>query len=152
MKKVFLYLLLLIAVPATAQPGLFGRGPHSHSRAISGQPCRGPLIKPGHSAHVEAQGMNPRDFEDAIRLINEENFDDKRLKLAKQIVSTNPMSSRQIANVCSLFNFETNRLEFAKFAYHHCVDPNRYFTIYEVFNFEASKDDLYKYIQEHNHQ
>ena len=149
MKKVMLYLLLIVAVPAAAQPGLFGRGPHT-SRAFSGRPCQGPLIKPGHSTHAEAQGMHPRDFEEAVRLLNDENFDEKRLKLAKQIVSTNPMSARQIARVCSLFNFEANKLEFAKFSYHHCVDPNRYFMIYEVFNFEASKDDLYKYIQEHN--
>lgn len=147
MKKVFLYLLLLIAVPATAQPGLFGRGPHSHSRAISGQPCRGPLIKPGHSAHMETPGMNPRDFDEAIRIISEENFDDKRLELAKYIIKSNPMSARQIARVCTLFNFEANKLEFAKFAYPYCVDRNRYFIVDEVFNFNASKDELHKYIQ-----
>lgn len=147
MKKVFLYLLLLIAIPATAQPGLFGRGPHSHSRAISGQPCRGPLIKPGHSAHMEAQGMRPNDFNLALRVISADNFDDKRLESAKYIIKSNSMSARQIARICTLFNFEANKLEFAKFAYPYCVDRNRYFIVDEVFNFSASRDELHKYIQ-----
>lgn len=147
MKRYILYFLLLIAIPATAQPGLFRKGPHSHSRAISGQPCRGPLIKPGHSAHMEPRGMDPRDFEEAVRVISDENFDDKRLELAKYIIKSNPMSVRQIYRVCTLFNFEANKLDFAKFAYPYCVDNNRYFLLYDVFNFSASKDELHKYIQ-----
>lgn len=146
MKKVMLYLLLIVAVPAAAQPGLFGRGPHT-SRAFSGRPCQGPLIKPGHSTHAEAQGMHPRDFEEAVRIISEENFDDKRLELAKYIIKSNPMSTRQITRICALFNFEANKLEFAKFAYPYCVDRNRYFLVDEVFNFSSSKDELHKFIQ-----
>lgn len=146
MKKVMLYLLLIVAVPAAAQPGLFGRGPHT-SRAFSGRPCQGPLIKPGHSTHAEAQGMHPRDFEEAVRIISEENFDDKRLELAKYIIKSNPMSARQITRICALFNFEANKLEFAKFAYPYCVDRNRYFLVDEVFNFSSSKDELHKFIQ-----
>lgn len=146
MKKVMLYLLLIVAVPAAAQPGFFGRGPHT-SRAFSGRPCQGPLIKPGHSTHAEAQGMHPRDFEEAVRIISEENFDDKRLELAKYIIKSNPMSARQITRICTLFNFEANKLEFAKFAYPYCVDRNRYFLVDEVFNFSASKEELHKFIQ-----
>ncbi len=146
MKRYILYFLLLIAVPAAAQPGFFGRGPHG-SRAVTGQPCHGPLIKPGHSSHAEARGMNPRDFEAAARMISEENFDDKRLELAKYIIQSNPMSTRQIFQVCSLFNFEANKLEFAKFAYPYCVDRNRYFLVDDVFNFSSSKDELHKFIQ-----
>lgn len=91
--------------------------------------------------------MNPRDFEAAVRMINEENFDDKRLELAKYIIQSNPMSTRQIFQVCSLFNFEANKLEFAKFAYPYCVDRNRYFLVDDVFNFSSSKDELHKFIQ-----
>lgn len=150
MKQYVLYLLLLIAVPATAQNGFFGRDPHYSSHSFSGEHQRGPLIPPGRSIRLDVPGMHPQDFNEAVRVINDENFDERRLKVAKQIVATNPMSAKQIAQVCTLFSFEANRLDFAKYAYHHCVDKNRYFVIYGVFNFEASKDELYKYIQEHN--
>ena len=150
MKKYVLYLLLLIAVPATAQNGMFGKDPHGSSRTVSGEHQRGPLIPPGRALRIETLGMHPHDFDDALRQIDNENFDERRLKLAKQIVASNPMSAKQIAQVCTLFSFEANRLDFAKYAYRHCVDKNRYFLIYGVFNFEASKDELYKFIQEHN--
>ena len=91
--------------------------------------------------------MNPRDFNEAVRIINNENFDERRLATAERIIAANPMSTRQIANICKLFNFESNRLEFAKYAYHRCVDPNNYFLIDEVFTFDASKKELYNFIR-----
>ena len=94
--------------------------------------------------------MNPRDFNEAIRVINNENFDEKRLAMAERIIAANLMSTRQIASICRLFNFESNRLEFAKYAYRRCVDPNNYFLIDEVFNFDSSKKELYKFIHNLN--
>lgn len=152
MKKLVLYLMLLMAVPATAQSGLFGSHSHHHHASIynTHHDPYGPMFKEipnyGPAHHHEAPGMNPRDFEDAVRFISEENFDEKRLGKAKRIIIDNPMSTRQIATICKLFTFEANRLEFAKFAYHHCVDSNIYFLIDEVFTFESSKDELDKYI------
>ena len=91
--------------------------------------------------------MNPRDYEEVVRMISEENFDEKRLTKAERIIVNNPMSARQIAGICQLFTFEANRLEFVKFAYHHCVDPNRYYVLDEVFTFNSSKDELHEFMR-----
>ena len=153
MKKFVLYFLLLMVVPATAQSGLFGKHSHHGSHAPVEQHHPEPMIKAGHhkhhTPHHEEIGMKPRDYEEAVRIINNENFDEKRLNVAKSIVSVNAMSTRQIANICRLFNFEANRLEFAKYAYPRCVDPNNFFMINEVFTFESSKEELYKFISGH---
>ena len=90
--------------------------------------------------------MNPKDFEKAIQLISDESFDSKRLTIAKRIITDNKMSVKQIADICKLFTFEANRLEFAKYAYHFCVDPNRYFLLDEVFTYSSSKEELFDYI------
>lgn len=153
MKRVLFYLLLVIAVPATAQTGIFGPRT-AHSRHITnGQHSQGPLFNTGHHHHypappMETLGMNPRDYDDAVRIISEENFDEKRLDVAKRIVTSNPMSARQIANICKIFSFEANRLEFAKYAYGFCVDRNKYFLVEGTFNFSASKDELNDYISQ----
>ena len=84
----------------------------------------------------KAAEMGWDDFEDAIQAAT-----------AERIIAANPMSTRQIANICKLFNFESNRLEFAKYAYRRCVDPNNYFLIDEVFTFDSSKKELYNYIR-----
>ena len=60
-------------------------------------------------------GMNPKDFEGAMAILSKESFDDDRLTVAKQIVADNPMTVDQIAQICQLFKFESNKLEFAKF-------------------------------------
>lgn len=90
-------------------------------------------------------GMNTQDYEYAYRMIADESFDSSRLKLAKQIIKTNPMSVYQIMGICKLFSFESNKLDFAKYAYRHCTDRNRYFMLNEVFNFESSKRELRDY-------
>lgn len=151
MKKLVLYFLLLLVVPATAQSGLLGKRAHHRSSTPTRQYHPRPMIKPGHHRHHaprhEEIGMNPKDFNEAVRIINNENFDEKRLATAERIIAANPMSTRQIANICKLFNFESNRLEFAKYAYRRCVDPNNYFLIDEVFTFDSSKKELYNFIR-----
>lgn len=148
MKKLVLYLLLLLSIPATAQLGPHGKKPHPAPPTPEMHQPRPKPGPPGHPASPHGrQGMNQRDYEDAVRIISEENFDDKRLSTAKRIITVNSMSTRQIAGICRLFTFEAKRLDFAKFAYRYCVDPNKYFLLDEVFTFEASKEELYKYIQ-----
>jgi len=99
-----------------------------------------------HYMPYMSMGMNPQDYEYAYKMLADESFDSSRLKLAKQIVSTNPMSVNQIIDICELFNFESNKLDFAKFAYRHCTDKNRYFMVNEVFTFESSKRELRDFI------
>jgi hypothetical protein len=47
----------------------------------------------------------------------------------------------------SLFNFESSRLEFAKFAYGYTYDLGNYFIVNDAFNFESSISELDRYIQ-----
>ena len=92
-------------------------------------------------------GMPPQDFEEAYQLIKKESFDSSRLTLAKQVVTSNPMNTNQILDICKLFDFESNKLEFAKFAYLRCTDKNKYYLLNEAFSFDSSKRELDEYIQ-----
>ena len=94
-----------------------------------------------------SHGMYPHDYEDACQLITNESFDSSKLTLAKQVVSSNPMSANQILGICKLFSFESNKLEFAKYAYGFCVDRNRYYLVNEAFSYDSSKRELNEYIQ-----
>lgn len=161
MKKLVLYfMLLVVAVPAAAQPGLFGSHSSSHSHHSryhrpSHDPY-GPMFTVGNRARQPlfrevpsgvGRGMDPRDFDEACRILSNEVFDGNRLETAKRINGANPMSTRQIAEICRLFTYDTNRLDFAKFAYRHCVDPNNYFLLDEVFTYSSSRDELHEFIR-----
>ena len=91
-------------------------------------------------------GMTPQDYEDAYQVISNESFDSSKLTVAKQVISANPMTASQILGICKLFSFESNKLEFAKFAYANCVDQNKYYLLNEAFSYESSKRELNNYI------
>ena len=96
---------------------------------------------------VGSYPMAPGDFASAVNTIKKESFDDTKLSTAKQIAGGNCLSAGQIAEICKTFSFEDKKLDFAKFAYTHCTEPNNYFKINNVFTFSSSVDDLNKYIQ-----
>ena len=58
------------------------------------------------------------------------------------------MTTMQIKQICQLFSFENNKLEFAKRAYKSCVDKNNYFKINEVFKFDSDKQQLSNFINQ----
>lgn len=90
--------------------------------------------------------MNPKDYDDAYRMISGQNYDNTKLTMAKQVIASNPMTASQILGICKLFSFENNKLEFAKHAYSHCTERNKYYLINEAFSYEASKQELIDYI------
>ena len=96
-----------------------------------------------------AFGMNPQDYDEAYQLISKESFDSSKLTLAKQVVSSNPMTASQILGICKLFSFESNKLEFAKYAYAFCVEPNKYYLLNDAFSYDSSKRELDEYINGH---
>ena len=93
-------------------------------------------------------GMSPQDYEEACQLISDESFDSSKLSVAKQIISSNPMTASQILGICKLFSFESNKLEFAKFAYAYCIDKNKYYLLNEAFSYNSSKRELDEFIKE----
>jgi hypothetical protein len=150
-KQLLLALILTAAMSCMAQvPPVrphYGHNGHATTTPHYGhnQPYWHHHDDPHYMPHM-SMGMNPQDYEYAYKMITDESFDSSRLELAKQIVSTNPMSVNQITGICKLFSFESNKLDFAKFAYRHCTDRNRYFMVNEVFNFESSKRELRDYM------
>lgn len=91
--------------------------------------------------------MEENDFNEALRLISKESFDSSKLTAAKQVSTSNSMCTQQIVTVCRVFSFESNKLEFAKFAYKNCVDKNKYYLLNEVFSYDSSKRELDEYIK-----
>ena len=46
-----------------------------------------------------------------------------------------------------LFNFESSRLEFAKFAYPYTFDQGNYYKLNDAFQFESSIDELNEFVK-----
>jgi Domain of unknown function (DUF4476) len=92
------------------------------------------------------QAMGSRDFSDAVASIQNNSFEDTRLQIAKQVASSNFLSTGQISEICRLFSFDDRRLDFAKFAYSRCIDPQNYYKVGDVMTFNSNKSALSTFV------
>lgn len=95
-------------------------------------------------------GNRPMDngtFELLKQAIQKESFADSKMRVAKQAISSNYVSTSQVRELANLFNFDDSKLELAKYAYDFTTDKNNYFLINDVFSFGTSKDELMKYVE-----
>jgi len=58
----------------------------------------------------------------------------------------NWLTAQQVASIMNLFDFESTKLDFAKFAFSHTVDPQNYWIVNDAFSFSSSISDLQHYI------
>lgn len=91
--------------------------------------------------------MDNAAFESAKSSIKAKTFSDSKMTLAKQVTGANCLSAAQIKEITTLFDFETDRVEYAKFAYNRCNDPQNYFLVNDAFQFESTIDELNKSIK-----
>ncbi|MFZ4523535.1 MAG: DUF4476 domain-containing protein [Bacteroidales bacterium] len=90
--------------------------------------------------------MDNRSFDQAVESISSKSFESSKLTIAKQIVAANCLRCQQVKEIMKLFSFESNRLEFAKFAYKYTWDIKNYYLLNDAFDFESSIDELNKHI------
>lgn len=93
--------------------------------------------------------ISPQDFAAAKQSIASKSFDETRLTIAKQVISSNCLLCSQVKEIMMLFNFEETRLDLAKFAYRYTYDSGNYFKLNDAFTFESSIEELNEYIQGH---
>lgn len=110
-----------------------------------GQPTPGgPTYRQGCPAP-----MSDASFQAALASIQKQSFEDTKLSVAKQVLNSNCLFSEDIAKICGLFDFEQTKLDFAKYAYGRTLDPENYFRVNDVFEFDSSVSDLTQYIETH---
>lgn len=99
-------------------------------------------------AYATANGcympLGDSDFNRLRSSVDGKPFDDERLIIAKQALTNSCMTSLQIKDLMSEMSFDKSRIEFAKYAYPNCIDPQNYFQVNDAFQFGASAADLDK--------
>jgi len=91
--------------------------------------------------------VSSKRFRSMLATIEKQNFASSKKRVAKQIISSNCVLTDNLAEIINLFNFESDKLEMAKFAYDYTYDIENYYKINNVFDFESSIDKLDSYIR-----
>ncbi len=119
-------------------------------------PMAPPVVQP-LPAPVPAPASTPQccthaRFLSIKEMVAEKKFDSDRLTIAKQAATGERMTAEQLAEIAKLMQFENTKLDFLKFAYRFCCDPNRYYVVNAVFSYSSSTDELNEYILRFNNQ
>jgi hypothetical protein len=91
-------------------------------------------------------GMSDHEFDQLRNTLDRLSFESSKMQVAKQALSMNRVTSRQVADLINMMSFESSKLDLAKFAYSNTIDKQNYFIINDTFSFESSILDLNDFI------
>lgn len=97
---------------------------------------------PGNNTQTSANN----DFSQFLLSLDKEGFDSNKLTKAKSYIDKTNLTSQQIVEISKKFSFDSNRLEWAKYAYTRCSDKQNYYLIKSTFQFNSNYTELEKYI------
>jgi hypothetical protein len=96
--------------------------------------------------YYSVSAMDYSSFYGLKQSIDNVSFDSSKLKIAKQAIGMNNLSSQQVYELMQLFSFESSKLEIAKYAYNSVVDKQNFYIVNNAFSFSSSIDELNSYI------
>ncbi len=107
------------------------------------QPVYAPVTAPSPMYY----GMSEYDFDQLRYTIDKLSFESSKMQVARQAISSNYFTSRQVAELVRMMTFESSKLDLAKNAFHKTIDKQNYFILNDTFTFESSILDLNEFIQ-----
>ena len=136
-KSIFVILMAMVSVVGFAQPPHHGDHHGDH---------RGH----GHKGHHEPPRQEVRYIEAAtpeqvmmvLDVVGKQSFDDKKMEVAKLSAALVSFRVDDLARIAKLFSFESNKVEFLKFAYATCYDPEHYYLLKDCLRFSSDFDEL----------
>lgn len=82
--------------------------------------------------------LAPQDVDALLQTLRSRPFEATKLSTAKEALNQSSIRADDLARLLQSFNAEASRVELAKYAYAHVVDPQDFDRVYEAFQFEAS--------------
>ena len=94
------------------------------------------------------QAMNDRGFDQFRFTVNKTSFENPKMDIGKEVISQNYFTADQIKTLLESFNYESSKLEMAKYAYDRTLDKENYYTLINAFTYSISKQDFTRFLQQ----
>jgi len=119
----------------------------TYEQPVQQQQQQNVYVMPGYNGPVGCPWpLSRQDFDGVKNSISSKSFDETKLTIAKQVISSNCLLSGQVKEIMLLFSFEETRLDLAKYAYGYTFDIGNYYKVNDAFSFSSSIDELNSYI------
>lgn len=86
--------------------------------------------------------MSSQDVETLAASLKQRSFEATRLEVAKDALSQAGLYALDLQRLLRSFDFDASRVELAKFAYARVADPQNFYRVYEVFQFDSSVQEV----------
>lgn len=93
------------------------------------------------------QAVSTGEFQQLVANVKSEWFASGKLNTAKQGISNYYFNTSQVGQLMQLFSSDNDKLELAKLAYSKTVDAANYTSLYNLFSYQSSRDDLNAFIR-----
>ncbi|MBO3272587.1 DUF4476 domain-containing protein [Hymenobacter defluvii] len=142
-------------VPGAAYPGGHGYPPNtgnqpSNSYPTPNAPYRNQAGSPtpnypgsgGYNNATRYRSLTQTEVTNLAESMQRTASDEIRLSLARQTINQTSIQSNDLVRLLQTLSMEGSRLALAKYAYPYVADPQNFSRVYDVFDFEASIQEL----------
>ena len=109
-------------------------------------PAAVPVPRP-HAAAVPL--ATPAQVDAMVRVLRQERSELRRLETAQRYVRLYAVRTADLARLAAVFAFDSDRLEFLKYAYAHCPDRQHYSRLRTAFTFQTGYKRLMAWVRVH---
>ena len=90
--------------------------------------------------------LGHKEFEDFFRSYRSKSFDSDKINVFYIKAKNTYFTAQQIGRLVKTLSFDSKKLELAKAAYDYCIDPENYYQVVDVLDYQSSKTELKDYI------
>lgn len=110
------------------------------------QPNADNITNNDYKGAIPDNALNPGDMDALKSKVNTKIADGDKLKIIKNNLKNRSYYTDQVNVMMGWLNFESTRLELAKWAYSHVIDKRNYYSLEKQFTFKSSKVEFESYI------
>ncbi|MCW3074925.1 MAG: hypothetical protein JWP69_1994 [Flaviaesturariibacter sp.] len=103
----------------------------------------------GYGNEAYNHAMSEAEFSSLVQRIRSQWFATAKMTTAKDAAGRSYFTTGQVRQLLAIFSSDSDKLELAKAAYRNTVDQRSYYQLYDVFQFQSSKDELDRYVRDY---
>ncbi|NEM96291.1 DUF4476 domain-containing protein [Pontibacter burrus] len=89
--------------------------------------------------------MSRQDVDRLADAMKSRSFESTKLTIAREALRNSSILAEDLKYILQQFDYESTRVEFAKFAYDYVCDRERFYYVYDIFKFDSSVRELEEY-------
>ena len=89
--------------------------------------------------------MTAEELDYLVQTLRSRDSESTKMSIAREAVRNGSIAAEDLKRVLQEFEYENNRVEFAKYAYDYLCDREHFYYIYDVFSFDSSVEELERY-------